>query len=169
MLQGFDYDSWNVFMRRSLGILGGLGALLMGLWSSAVMAQDPSLSGPPIKFLAALSADEQSAPTESPGTGTVEFVLDRPTQELSWTMVFEDLTSTATGAHIHGPQTPGGNAGVLIDLAPEGLKSPVTGSFVLNDGLLEYLLTGRMYVNIHSTKYPVGELRGQIMRQRPAE
>ncbi|MDG2243447.1 MAG: CHRD domain-containing protein [Rhodospirillaceae bacterium] len=123
--------------------------------------------GPPIKFRTALSADEQSAPTESPGSGLAEFVLDRPTQRLEWTVTYGKMTSNATGAHIHGPQTPGGNAGVLFDLAPDGMSSPLTGSVVLNDGELEYLLTGRLYVNIHSTRYPAGELRGQVMRVRP--
>ncbi len=134
-----------------------------------VSAQDYSgTEGPPIKFLAApLMADEQSAPTESPGSGRAEFVLDRPTQRLEWTVTYENLTSQAVAAHVHGPQTPGGNAGILFDLAPDGMKSPLVGSYVLNDGELEYLLTGRMYVNIHTTKYPPGELRGQVMRQRP--
>ena len=123
--------------------------------------------GPPIKFRTALSADEQSAPTESPGVGLAEFVLDRPTQKLEWTITFRNLTSNAVAAHIHGPQTPGGNAGVLFNLAPNGTTSPLVGSVVLNDGELEYLLTGRLYVNIHTTQYPAGELRGQIMRLRP--
>jgi hypothetical protein len=125
--------------------------------------------GPPIRFRADLSSDEQSAPTESPGTGIAEFVLDRPTQTFQWTITFSGLTSDAVAAHVHGPQTPGGNAGVLFNLAPDGVKSPLKGSVDLNDGELEYLLTGRMYVNIHSTKYPAGELRGQIMRLRPEE
>lgn len=155
-------------MRHRFAICAGMLSVLLGFMAPA-FAQDPSLDGPPIKFKAVLSADEQSAPTESPGSGVVDFVLDRPTLELSWTLVFDNLTSDVTGAHIHGPQTPGGNAGVLIDLAPDGLNSPVKSSLVLNDGLLEYLLTGRMYVNVHSIRYPVGELRGQIMRLRPEE
>ena len=114
-----------------------------------------------------LSADEQSAPTTSPGQGCALFTLDRPTLEFSWTVRFAQLTSEAVGAHVHGPQTPGGNAGVLFDLAPDNLQSPLRGAVVLSEGQLEYLLTGRTYVNIHSAKYPAGELRGQIMRLRP--
>jgi len=124
-------------------------------------------SGPPIAFWADLSADEESAVTESPGKGHIEFMLDRPTLTLTWKLTFSDLTSASTGAHIHGPQTPGGEAGALIDLAPKGVRSPIEGSKVLNDGELEYLLTGRMYVNIHTTRYPAGEIRGQLQRRRP--
>ncbi|NKB43732.1 MAG: CHRD domain-containing protein [Alphaproteobacteria bacterium] len=141
------------------------GALLPNLSDAA--PDYAGTEGPPIKFRTVLSADEQSAPTESPGIGHAEFILDRPSQRLDWTITYSKLTSGAVAAHIHGPQTPGGNAGVLFDLAPDGMASPVLGSVILNDGELEYLLTGRLYVNIHSTRYPAGELRGQIMRVRP--
>jgi hypothetical protein len=123
--------------------------------------------GPPITFYADLSADEESAVTESPGTGHVAFTLDRKTLRLSWKLTYTALTSPPTSASIHGPQTPGGNAGVVVDLAPKGVKNPLEGSTILTEGALEYLLTGRLYVNVFTTKYKEGELRGQIMRRRP--
>jgi hypothetical protein len=146
--------------------------LLMAAVSMAptIEAQDyTGTDGPPIRFRALLSANEQSAPTTSPGVGCALFVLDRPTLSLSWTLTYAKLTSTATAAHVHGPQTPGGNAGVLFDLAPDGMRSPLKGSVILNEGHLAYLLTGRAYVNVHSNQYPAGELRGHIMRLRPEE
>jgi hypothetical protein len=125
----------------------------------------PAQAADPIAYFAVLSADEQSTTTESPGTGRANFSLDRDTLRLSWRITFSDLTSPPTGAHIHGPQRPGANAGVQVDLAPKGvLKSPIEGSAVLTDGQVEYLVAGRMYVNIHTQKYPEGELRGQIQR-----
>jgi hypothetical protein len=124
-------------------------------------------SGPPVVFYADLSADEESAVTESPGSGRVDFQLDRASLKLSWTLTFKNLTSPPTGVHIHGPQTPGGEAGILIDLAPGGVKSGAVGSSVLNDGLLAYLVQDRMYVNLHTTKYPMGELRSPIKKARP--
>ena len=89
---------------------------------------------------------------------------------MSWKVTFRDLTSTVTGAHVHGPQRPGTNAGIQFDLAANGLNNqPLEGAVVLNDAQLEYLLSGRMYVNVHSTKYPAGELRGQIQRMPPPQ
>ncbi len=123
--------------------------------------------GPPIVFFADLSADEQSAVTESPGMGRVDFVLQRDTLEFSWTLTFDDLTTAPVGAHVHGPQTLGGEAAVLWDMAPNGVRSPVSGSKVLNEGELAYLVSDRMYVNLHTEKYPAGELRGQIQKQHP--
>ncbi len=120
----------------------------------------------PIRFEADLSADEQSAPTESPGTGHAEFTLERATLKFSWVVTFDKLTSPLTQAVVRGPQKPGTNAGVLFELGPATAKSPIKGSIVINDGQLEYLLAGRMYVNLHTTKWKDGELRGQIHRIR---
>jgi hypothetical protein len=132
--------------------------------------EDPSLNGPPITFIADLSADEQSAVVHSPGSGKAEFTLDRQTLKLSWKLNFSGLTSPALGAAIHGPGTPGVNAGVMFDLAPKGLarstSGQTTGSVVLTDGELKYLLMGWMYVNVTSEKYKDGELRGTLKRVR---
>ena len=125
--------------------------------------------GPPIVFFADLSADEQSAVTDSPALGRADFLLERATMKFSWIITYNDLTSAPTAAGLHGPQAPGGNAGLLIDIAKSGLQSPITGSAIITDGQLDYLLTGKMYVNIRTAKFDLGELRGQIMRKRPGE
>jgi hypothetical protein len=49
-----------------------------------------------------------------------------------------------------------------IDLAPNGIVSPLTGSAVLNEAEVQYLLTGWSYVNITTEKWPFGEVRGQL-------
>lgn len=123
--------------------------------------------GPPIHFTADLSADEESATTESPGRGHVDFTLDRKTLKLTWKVTFKDLTSPPTGVHIHGPQTPGSEAGILHDLAPKGVVSGVEGSTEINEGELAYLVQDRLYVNLHTKKYPAGELRGHLQRIAP--
>ncbi len=148
-------------MRRSI-----LGAAFGLMLPAAVWALPPEDTRP-IRFTADLSADEESAPTESPGKGRVDFVLERATLKFSWTLTYEGLTSPITEVWIHGPQRPGTNAGKLINLGQGGLKSPVQGSVVLNEGQLEYLLAGRFYVNLFTTKYKDGgELRGQVARIR---
>lgn len=136
------------------------------------MPPDPSLTGPKLKFRIDLSPGEESHVVKSLAKGVGELTLDRETMRLSWVITYENMTSKSTAAHVHGPQTPGGNAGVLFPLAPGAVTSPFEGSVVLNEGQLEYILTGRAYVNIHTERYPDGELRAQIMRvktDRPSQ
>ena len=124
-------------------------------------------SGPPIYFYADMNADEESAVTESPGVARADFVLERSTLKLSWRLTYSDTTSTATGVHIHGPQTPGGEAGIVVDLAPDGMTNPIEGSAILTEGTMIYLVQDRLYVNLHTTSYPAGELRGHVKKARP--
>ena len=139
-----------------------LGPIVM--FVSAFMLASVARADPPIHFTADLSPDEESFTTESKATGHADFSLDRDTLKLSWKVEFKDLGSAPTGAHIHGPQRPGNNSNPVFDLAPTGLKSPLIGSVVLNDGQLQNLLAGRYYVNIMTTNYKEGEVRGQIER-----
>jgi hypothetical protein len=139
----------------------GWTALTVLLWPAAFAADSPA---PPVRFYADLSADEESSTTVSGGTGRADFSLDRTTLRLSWRVTYGHLTSAIIGAAVHGPQRPGTNAGVHLDLGGKGLATPLSGSAVLSDAQLQYLLAGRMYVNIRSKKYPDGELRGQIQR-----
>jgi hypothetical protein len=154
----------------ALAVMIRRAALLLCVAAIPAVAQvadpDPSLTGPPLRFSAELSPDEESHVTHSPASGRADFTLERETLKLSWQITFRDLTSPPTAANAHGPQTPGGNAGVLFSLGAAPLKSPLAGSVILTEGQLDYLLTGRVYVNILTTRYPDGELRGQIMRVR---
>ncbi|MFL2769472.1 MAG: CHRD domain-containing protein [Rhodospirillaceae bacterium] len=136
--------------------------------SCVYFSADPNATdGPAINFFADLYASEESAVTESPGVGRVDFTLDRKTLTFAWNLNYSDLTTLPIGIHVHGPQTPGGEAAILFDMATEGFALPVQGSHLLNEGELAYLVSDRMYVNLHTTKYPAGELRGSIKKARP--
>lgn len=127
-------------------------------------------NGPPIQFYTDLSAEEESAITDSPGTGHVEFELERKTLKLSWKLTYSNLTSPPTSVSLHGPQNPGGNAGVVVNMSPKGVTNPLVGEAVISDGILAYLMSDRLYVNVFTTKYKEGgELRGQLKRRRPED
>lgn len=121
-----------------------------------------------IIYTATLSDEDQSTPTYSPGKGFAEFRLERATLKLSWKITYQGLTSPPIIAGLYGPENVGANAGQVVDLGTRGLKSPIVGSTIITDGVLGYLTTGRVYVNIHTTRYRDGELRGQLRRQRSA-
>jgi CHRD domain len=119
-----------------------------------------------IVFAAKLTPDEQSRPTESPGSGFAELRLERATLKLSWKVTYKGLTSKVTTVGLYGPENVGANAGQVVNFGNRGLTNPIQGSEVLSDGVFQYLITGRVYINIHTTRYKDGELRGQLRRQR---
>jgi hypothetical protein len=119
-----------------------------------------------IIFAANLTPDDQSTPTESPATGYAEVRLERATLKITWKVTYRALTSKPIAAGLYGPENVGANAGQVVNLGVRGLASPIQGSEVLSDGVFQYLITGRVYVNIHTLRYKDGELRGQLRRQR---
>lgn len=142
---------------------------LLTLLAFFMFASGPAnCADPPIRFAADLSSDEQSVTTLSNGTGRADFELDRDTLRFSWKVTYVNLTSPLQETGVHGPQRPGTNAPRQFELSPKGAKSPIAGSVVLTEAQLQYLLSDRMYVNLTTTKYPAGELRGQIHRIPPA-
>jgi len=136
--------------------------------SCAHFSSDPDdRSGPPIRFFATLSADGQRAPTVSAGVGEAHFVLERDTLKFSWKVSFDDLTSSPVALRIHGPVPAEGDAPALFDVAPEGFRSPVEGERTLSVGEVTYLVRNSLYINLLTTKYPDGEIRGRVRKLRP--
>ena len=124
-------------------------------------------SGPPIRFHADISDGPQRAPTESPGVGRVDFVLERDTLKLSWAVNFRDLTSAPVGLHVHGPVPAEGDAPAIFDLATDPIRSPLSGEKILTLGEVAFFVQHLVFVNLHTEKYPAGELRGSVRKTRP--
>lgn len=83
----------------------------------------------------------------------------------------EDLdTSIAGGSHIHSAFA-GNNAGIAYGLTPQfGDENMRSGVYLNGDNRFELdmaemtrLFAGGFYVNLHTSAYPAGELRGQVL------
>ena len=83
---------------------------------------------------------------------------------LTWRLTFRHLSGPATAAHIHmGRRKVAGP--IVIPLCGPSCTSPVTGGPVtLTADQIKDLFAGRYYVNVHTTKNPAGEIRGQITK-----
>jgi hypothetical protein len=135
----------------------------VGVVLSATAALASCASGPKTEtFHATLTANQETPPTKSNGTGHGDFVLNLATKQLSWTVTYVNLTGDATAAHIHGPGAPGVAAPIVVDLAPSGLQNPIKGVTTLSDAQVADLEAGKDYVNIHTVQNKGGEIRGQI-------
>ena len=98
------------------------------------------------------------AATTASGWGT--FTIDMVANQLSYHIAFTGLLGVETAAHIHGSVPHGGNAGVMHALPP---GTPKVGTWNFAQAAEEDIVSGRTYVNIHSTMFPGGEIRGQIV------
>ncbi len=109
---------------------------------------------------------QEVPPHDGKGVGTATFTLDPATKTVTWKVVWQDLTSPAIMAHIHGPASPTTNADVVVWLGPKGkmdpLPNPLEGTATMTDAQWADLMAGRDYINVHTTTNKGGEIRGQI-------
>lgn len=132
-------------------------------------------------YTAAMSVESivSNTPVVSDATGTTTLDYDTATGNLSYKITIGQMDSI-TAAHIHGPATPTANAAIRLFLytAPSGATGLVQGELVSgtiapgsnlfrNGGTMEdvvrWMRNDSAHVMVHSTRYPNGEIRGQIV------
>ncbi|MEQ8736070.1 MAG: CHRD domain-containing protein [Rhodospirillaceae bacterium] len=140
--------------RRTAVLINLAAAFFAGLPAHAQMTSR--------EFHTDLSAWNQTRLTESDAVGTADLELDLTTLTLTWNVSFTGLVSRPIAASLHGPAQPGANGLPFVDLAPNGIVSPLKGSAVVTEAEVQYLLAGWTYVNITTERWPYGEIRGQV-------
>jgi hypothetical protein len=122
-------------------------------FASAVLAETTA-------FTADLKGPSEVPPTDSTGKGNAEVTYDDASKMLTWTITYSGLSGDATAAHFHGPAIEGENADPMVPI--KQLDSPMKGSATLTEDQSKALTGGKMYFNVHTAKYPNGEIRGQL-------
>ncbi|MFC0693892.1 CHRD domain-containing protein [Paraburkholderia humisilvae] len=117
-------------------------------------------------FDADLEASSEVPATLSDGHGTLDAKLDTSTRLLKWTITYEGLFGLAAAAHFHRPATVGKNAAIVVPISTDAGKDPIEGSATLTKEQVSELIAGQWYFNIHTAKYPSGEIRGQLAREQ---
>lgn len=130
-------------------------------------------------YFARLSGQQQVLPVATPGAGTVTVeIVEASADELSVTVTgsFSGLsapvaTDIGGGAHIHLAY-PGSNGAIVLPLTPSLGDDGRSGSFLAEDN--KYTVpasdlagadVGQLYVNVHTSNYPGGEIRGNLLRE----
>jgi CHRD domain-containing protein len=133
---------------------------------------------------ARLTGFQQAPAILSNGTGV--FTASVSSSSLTYSLTFSNLSSSAAAAHIHFGQR-GLNGAVVVFFCGGGGKpacpaggGTVTGTVTAADvlgvpaqgvtagsfaDLLRILRSGDAYVNVHTTNFPGGEIRGQISQE----
>lgn len=141
-----------------------------------------------LNFRAHLSGDQEVPVRETLATGQALFQLSKDGQQLSYKIMVANLENI-TMAHIHAAPA-GVNGPVVTWLYPSGppaMLIPGTTNGILYEGvitesnlmgllagsevsdLVDLIVAGNAYVNIHTSLYPGGEIRGQIFGNVPGE
>ena len=115
-----------------------------------------------IFLFADLTGAQETPPNPSTALGVGAFVFDTDTSILTG-LVAHNVTNT-TAAHIH--MAPAGVAGGIVFPMPGSLPtpSPIFVTWLVPANLVTPLLNGGLYFNIHSSMFPGGEIRGQLLQ-----
>jgi hypothetical protein len=159
-------------MRRTTQSLIAALALLLGAGAQA-HAQT-------VRLTATLSGGSETPAVLTGAAGTAEVFVNLGQRTVTYEIEIFNIPTTTTAGHFHvgGP----GLAGpIVVDLTPPG----VTDDFSLKgsaqasalrprpeqgirtwDDFIQALVGGQLYVNIHTTTNPGGEIRGQLVPDR---
>jgi CHRD domain len=166
----------RITLLRTLGVTLALVAVL-GLVAAVAAAPPQSRN-----FVAPLSGHEEVPPVATNARGVAIFQLSPDGTELSYKLIASNIENILQ-AHIHWPGAAGVNAGVVAFLYPDappavlipGRHHGVLATGTLTDAdligalaghtiadLVDGILAGNAYVNVHTTQNPGGEIRGQL-------
>lgn len=119
-----------------------------------------------INLFANLSGQNEVPPNNSPATGTVTGTFNTVTREFSFTWSIQNLVGTpaSPGSHIHRAPA-GSNGPIVFGFNNPGGSWPLNGSatWIVPVAEVPNLLNAGLYFNFHTTTFPGGEVRGQIV------
>lgn len=160
-------DLGSIALRQAAGNAANLviGNIRVGSDYTEVVG-DPAAPVIPSNFVASLSGLNGVPANLSAGMGDISLILSG--DELVVTGTFSSLGSDYTMSHIHTGVT-GTNGGVVVPLTPTldgdnrgGTYEASNNVFTLTQEQIDAMAAGQYYVNVHSTDFPAGEIRGQI-------
>jgi hypothetical protein len=176
-------------MKRFVSIMSGIAVATVGFAVVGVAGADNN--GKPRRVRAVLTGYSEVVPVggalSTTGRGTFRAEIDEASQIITYTLRYSGLEGTATMSHLHFGQhhTTGGVSVWLCQTATNPSPTPgtpqcssdvsgmITPVHVIGPAaqgigeqqfaeLVAAIRAGVVYVNVHSTLYPPGEIRGQL-------
>ena len=165
---------------------GAIAVLAVGSYATADGGKKDVKTGPMSGYL----EGAPGGPVSSAASGEFEATIDDAAGQIGYTLSYSGLEGDVRQAHIHfGQRSVNGGISAWLcetafNLSPTGPATPdcpqsgtVSGTLGAADvvgptgqgiapgefaELVAALRAGRAYANVHSTKFPPGEVRGQI-------
>ena len=117
-------------------------------------------SDSPYTYIALANGAQEVPATPSPALGVGWFRINTFANTINYSFTRTNFATAETVAHIHGFAAPGANAGVKFGLPAGPHKA---GSFAYPAADEASYIGGLAYINVHSSAFPGGEIRGQII------
>ena len=125
------------------------------------------------KWVATLEGAQENPPVSTSAAGNAVLLVSKDGSRVDLTVTLTSpLQGNLTLAHIHRAAR-GSNGGVVHDIwvpgktttEPFEVGSPIGRTFQFTEQNLADLRAGNYYVNVHSSRNPGGEIRGQLVPQ----
>ena len=164
---------------RSLRLAASLAVIPAGLAACRQEAKIP-VAVQTVRLALVAGAEHGGAPFSTPmtqevtstppyagdpnGTGAALITVNHGQREICWELSVSDITLPATFSHIHKAAA-GIHGPIVVGLsAPDATGRSVGCASGLDEALLRDILTNTAsdYVNVHTTDYPPGAVRGQL-------
>lgn len=131
-----------------------------------------ALSAASTKFHASMNGKQETPAGSKTATGTATFTLSSDGKKLSYVLKATKLSGRPQAAHIHLGQ-PGKAGAVIIALKTKPFSVPAKGTVTKSQfsasgnvksfaSAIKAMRAGKTYVNLHTKKFPGGEVRGQV-------
>lgn len=118
------------------------------------------------KFSVYLSGRQVVPANNLPGSGTCMITLNAPETQVTVECRYRNLSSNIVGAHIHDNGPVGVNGPIRFDFSFTGGTTGNIGPLVFNTTPAQVadMRSNKWYVDIHTSNFPNGEIRGQVKR-----
>jgi hypothetical protein len=115
-------------------------------------------------FTVAMTGEGETPAGDPVGTGTATIRLRRGQGQVCFSFSVSNITLPAAGAHIHsGAQ--GSSGPIVVGLVAPGAGGASRGCVTASRAIVSSILArpAQFYVNVHTTDFPGGAIRGQLV------
>jgi len=147
----------KVTLSKKSYIISVVAVVILFTAGSCKKAADPN-----VVFMATINGTSEVPSNASTATGTATLTYNKDTKIFNIIVNFSGITASSSHIHKEAP----GVSGSVVFAFPSPVTSPINYTSVALDATQEAdLLANMYYVNIHSTTFPAGEIRGQLIKQ----
>jgi len=128
-----------------------------------------SVTGRAEIFFAYLNGAQEVPAVNTTARGYARIVLNQAAGTINYTIVFNGLQGTQNNAHIHtGSRTATGPVTINFGVVG-GNSGTISGTANITPAQITTMRAHGFYVNVHSSVFPGGEIRGQLGIKRPVD